>query len=218
MWWESASSNSLKDVEWPVEGHELLEWLREREDQQFVVIRDFNEAKSRLIEKLDSDLPAVLSVLAKGKALDPNNAVYDYLEASLDFDLGKDEAAMLEMEQGANKPRLESYLPQMISARRKALQAAGFPDKDREVLEKRGQEGVLFVGDDKIFKIAEEYEAKHDSANATKVYQIMLKAAEQLRREPVVGQPGGKPGDNALSRRIEARARQSLARISEGPK
>jgi len=218
MHWENASKNNLKNVEWPVKGHELFEWLREREDQESVVIRDFNEARSRLIEKLDADLPAVFSVLARGKALDPNNAVYNYLEAWLDFDLGKNEAALLEVEQGANKPRLESYLPQLLSARRKVLQAAKFPDKDREITEDDGKSGTLFVDDRKIFDMAEEYEAKRDFANAATVNQIMLKMADQLRQEPIGGPPGAKRGDNERSRRIEAKARQSLARIDQRTK
>jgi hypothetical protein len=213
-----ALSNNIQEVESPVEGHELFEWLREREDQQSVTIRNFEEARSRLIEKLDRDLPTVLSILEKGKTLDPDNAAYNYLEASLDFDLGENEAALLEVERGASKLRLESYVTQILSARRKVLQAAKFPDKDREMTEKYGQGGAVFVDDRKIFKMAEEYEAKRDFANATRVHQIMIKAADQLRQEPVAGRPGGKRGDNELSRRIEAKARRALARIRNGTK
>lgn len=215
---QCALSNNYTGVVDLDESHELFGWLREGPDQHRVEIRDFNEARSRIIEKFDANLPTVVSVLAKGRALDPNNAAYDYLEASLDFDFGKNEVALLEVEQGANKPRLESYVSQMVSAQKRVLQAAGFPEKDREILDKRGQEGVLFLEDEKIFKMAEEYEAKHDLANATRVHQTMLKAADQLRQEHVEGRPGGKRGDNTLSRHIEAKARQSLARIREGPK
>jgi len=130
----------------------------------------------------------------------------------------KNEAALLEVEQGANKPRLESYLPQLLSARRKVLQAAKFPDKDREITEDDGKSGTLFVDDRKIFDMAEEYEAKRDFANAATVNQIMLKMADQLRQEPIGGPPGAKRGDNERSRRIEAKARQSLARIDQRTK
>jgi len=208
-----ALRNNLKEVESLAQGHELFEWLREKEGQSYVVIKDFNEARSRLIQKLDRDLPTVLSILNKGKGLDPDNAVYDYMHASLNFDLGKNEDALLEVERGAEKPRLENYRTQMMSARRKVLLAAGFPNKYREIMEKNELNVGVFVRTDKMFEMAEQYEAKHDLANAKRVYEIMLKAADQLRQESIPGQPGGKRGDNEISRRMEAKAKERLTKI-----
>jgi hypothetical protein len=206
-----AKQNNLQEVEIP-SWSSLHEWLRE-EGQQRVVIRDFNEARSRICEKLDRGLPAVISDLEQAEKIEPENALYNYLRASLNFELGKNADGLKEVERGSEKPYLNNYYIEIAAARRRVLQEGGFPEHYREIIENMQTYLGGLPSYDKLIEVAKQQGASHDLKKAAQICQALIRLAEQVRQEPVPGKPGGKRGDNELSKRIEREAKQQLAKI-----
>lgn len=190
----------------------LYEWLRE--DHKTVVIRDFNETRARLCSKLDRNLPEVFSELDKGEKFESENALYNYLRAHINFELGRDTEGLAEAERGANKPYLNNYSVQIAEARNIVLQKAGFPDSYRQIIVDRTEmPGRGLPRIDKIFNLAKQQETKGNLKKAAQIYEIVIRMADQVRQEPVPGQATGKRGDNEISRHIEEQAKRELSRI-----
>ena len=208
---EYAKENNLQEVEIPT-WDALYKWLRE-EGHQRVVIRDFNEARARICEKLDQGLPEVISDLEKAEKIDPENALYNYLRASLNFELGKDADGLKEVEQGSEKPYLNNYYIEIASARRRVLQEGGFPEHYREIIENMQTYLGGLPSYDKLIEIAKQQGTNQDPKKASRICEVLIRLAEQVRQEPVPGKPGGKRGENEFSRRIEKEAKQQLAKI-----
>lgn len=204
-----ASREKLQEVEILDWNAELYDWLRE-ENQDRVVVRDFDEARVRLVQKLERDLPTVLDVLTEGKANDPNNALYDYLHAALEFELGHDEDAMAMTERGAEKPRLESYKQEMLAAREKVLQAIGFSEEDRNALEEHAVRSEVSVNVERVFQMAKQYETAENLQRAKRTYETLLGVARHLRRDRIPGHPDGGSANTVMSERIEREAKRAL--------
>jgi hypothetical protein len=206
-----AKENNFQEVEipsWSI----LYKWLRE-EGQQRVVIRDFNEARARICEKLDQGLPAVISDLEQAEKIEPENALYNYLRASLNFELGKDADGLKEVERGSEKPYLNNYYTEVAAARRRILQEADFPEHYREIIENMQTYLGGLPSYDKVMEVAKQQETSQDLKKATEIYEAIIRMANQVREELIPGKPGGKRGDNEFSRRIEREAKQQLAKI-----
>jgi|GEM_PF-3764530 len=199
-----AKENNLQEVEIPSWSN-LYDWLRE-EGQQRVVIRDFNEARARISEKLYQGLPAVISDLEQAEKIDPENALYNYLRASINFELGKEAEGLMEVDRGANKPYLNNYYIEIAAARRRVLQEGGFPEPYREIIENMQTYLGGVPSYDKLIEIAKQQERSQDLKTASRVCQVLIRLADQVRQEPVPGEHGGKRGENEFSRRIEKEA------------
>jgi hypothetical protein len=208
---EYAKDNNLQEVEIPSWSN-LYKWLRE-EGQQRVVIRDFNEARARICEKLNRGLPAVISDLERAEKSEPENALYNYLRASLNFELGKEAEGLTEVERGANKPYLNNYWIESAASRRRVLREADFPEHYREIIENMQTYLGGLPSYDKLMEVAKQQETSQDLKKASRICEVLIRLAEQVRQEPVPGEPGGKRGDNEFSKRIEREAKQQLAKI-----
>jgi hypothetical protein len=66
---------------------------------------------------------------------------------------------------------------------------------------------------DKVMEVAKQQETSQDLKKASRICEVLIRLAEQVRQEPVPGEPGGKRGDNEFSKRIEREAKQQLAKI-----
>ena len=206
-----AKENNFQEVEIP-SWSSLYKWLRE-EGQQRVVIRDFNEARARICEKLDQGLPAVISDLEKAEKIDPENGLYNYVRAAVNFELGKEAEGLTEVERGANKPYLNNYWIEIAAARKRVLQEGGFPEHYREIIENMQTYLGGLPSYDKLIEIAKQQETSQDLKKASRICEVLIRLAEQVRQEPVPGKPGGKRGDNEFSKRIDREAKRQLARI-----
>jgi len=206
-----AKENNFQEVEIP-SWSSLYKWLRE-EGQQRVVIRDFNEARARICEKLDQGLPAVISDLEKAEKIDPENGLYNYVRAAVNFELGKEAEGLTEVERGANKPYLNNYWIEIAAARKRVLQEGGFPEHYREIIENMQTYLGGLPSYDKLIEIAKQQETSQDLKKASRICEVLIRLAEQVRQEPVPGKPGGKRGDNEFSKRIDREAKRQLAKI-----
>lgn len=206
-----AKENKLQQVEIPSWSY-LYDWVRE-EGQEHVVIQDFNEVRARVRSKLDKDLPAVISELDKAEKAEPNNALYNYVRSSLNFALGKEAQGLTEIERGANKPYLNNYWLEIVPARRKVLQAAGFPEHYRKTIENMQTYVRALPSYDRVMKMAKQQGERKNLTAATEVCEVLIRLAEQVRQEPVPGEPGRKRGENEYSKRIEREARRQLSKI-----
>lgn len=216
---EYATRENLQEVEIPPWGwgdpDNLYDWLHE-EGQEKVVIRDFNEARARLCEKLDRDLPAAISELEKAEKLEPDNATYNYRRAQLNFELGKDAEGLIDMERGTEKPYLSNYWVPITDALKRVFQEAGFPERYWEsILYKYRQVGGG-PSIRKVFELAKQQEASQNFEKATEIYEAVIRLANQIREEHFPGEAGqaaGKRGDNEYSKHIERQSKQQLAKI-----
>jgi tetratricopeptide (TPR) repeat protein len=208
---EYAKDNNLQEVEIPSWSN-LYKWLRE-EGQQRVVIRDFNEARARICDKLNQGLPAVISDLEKAEKIDPENGLYNYVRAAVNFELGKEAEGLTEVERGANKPYLNNYWIEIAAARKRVLQEGGFPEHYREIIENMQTYLGGLPNYDKLMEVAKQQETSQDLKKASRICEVLIRLAEQVRQEPIPGKPGGKRGDNEFSKRIEREAKQQLAKI-----
>ena len=115
----AAVRGNIIDIEVPPYA-ELHEVMKEGA-QQRIMIRDFNEARSKLKAKMDRDLPSILAVLEQGRKLDPQNAYYDYLEAELHFWCDRDAEGLARAKDGSGKPQLNYYHREVKQAVQRVL-------------------------------------------------------------------------------------------------
>ncbi len=211
---EYAKRENLKEVEIPSWGG-LYEWLHE-EGQDKVVIRDFNETRAYLCKKLDRDLPVVIDELSKSEQFEPENALYNYLRAQLNFELGKDSEGLAEFEKGSRKPYLKHYWVEIAAAKKKVLQESGFPEPSRKIIVNIPPPiGGMPATPDKIFGMAKQQQESNNPRKATEIYEAIIRTTKQIKEEPVPNKANGKRGGNWFSERVETQAREQLTKIRQ---
>jgi tetratricopeptide (TPR) repeat protein len=188
-----------------------LRWS-EREGPNVTVITDFDNAleqfRRKFDEKLEKQLPVVLAEINKGKRIDPQNALYNYQSALLYFELGENEEAVKQIEEGAIK-KYNYYGIEIYKARARVLREADFPQPHRRFIENYGivhAWGNWLV--QKIDNLAKDYKAQGSLKDAEKMYNLMIRVAEQVREEPV---PYDELTTEKMSQGIENLANKGIA-------
>jgi tetratricopeptide (TPR) repeat protein len=192
----------------------LLKWS-EREGPNIMVITDFNNAieqfRSESAKKLEKELPIVLAELSKGERIDPQNALYNYLRALLYFELGENEEAVKQIEEGLTKKYLNNYGIETNKARARVLREADFPLFHRRFIEDTCK--VLAYGHmvgQKLDNLAKDYKERGSLKDAEKMYNLMIRIAEQAREEPVAYSVQTK---ERISQIIEKQANKGIAEL-----
>jgi tetratricopeptide (TPR) repeat protein len=192
----------------------LLRWS-EREGPNVMVITDFNNALDQFRresdKKLEKELPGVLAEINKGERIDPQNALYNYLSALLYFELGENEKALKQIEEGLTKKYLNNYGIESNKARARILREADFPQPHRSLIENECP--VLAYGHmvgQKINILAKDYKAQGSLKDAEKMYKLMIRIAEQSREEPV---PYSARTKEKISQIVENLANKGIAEL-----
>lgn len=192
----------------------LLRWS-EINGPNVMVIKDFNNAieqfRSKLDEKLKKKLPVVLAELNKGERIDPKNALYNYLSALLYFELGENEKAVKQIEEGLTKKYLNNYGIESSKARARVLREADFPQPHRSIIENAYP--VLSYGHtvgQKMDNLAKDYKERGSLKDAEKMYNLMIRVAEQAREEPV---PYDVTTKEKICRILEKMANKGIAEL-----
>ena len=192
----------------------LLKWS-EREGPNVMVITDFNTAieqfQRKCNEKLEKELPVILAELNKGERVDPENALYNYLIALLYFELGENEKAVKQIEEGLTKKYLNNYGIESHKARARVLREADFPDPHRSFIENECPVSAYghIVGQ-KIDDLAKSYKEQGNLEDAEKMYDLMIRVAAQAREEPV---PYSVQTKERISQSIEFQANKGIAEL-----
>jgi tetratricopeptide (TPR) repeat protein len=192
----------------------LLKWS-EREGPNVMVITDFNTAieqfRRKCNEKLEKQLPVVLAELNKGERVDPENALYNYLIALLYFELGENGNAVKQIEEGLTKKYLNNYGIESHKARARVLREADFPQPHRSFIENECPVSAYghIVGQ-KIDNLAKSYKEQGNLEDAEKMYDLMIKIADQARKEPV---PYDVTTKERISQSIEFLANKGIAEL-----
>jgi len=207
-----AEQHDLKEVMIPSYS-ELYPWFGE-EGKDFVMISDFSEARSKIIQKQTQELPSVISILDDGKRIDPNNALYDYLGAQLDFELGHDRQGLSSVQKGTAKPKLDNYLDQVTAARKRVLESVAASRKDLEMLDSFKIPAGLHMDTEKLFRMAGERIAAGKAKAAADIYQLLMRIADQLEQENARTAAGGAYTRRELIRHIQRKAEKKLSVIS----
>jgi tetratricopeptide (TPR) repeat protein len=191
----------------------LLRWS-EIEGPNVIVITDFNNAlekfRGKFDEKLEKQLPVVLAELNKGERIDPLNALYNYQSALLYLELGKNEEAVKQIEEGVTK-RYNYYGIEIYKARARVLREADFPQPHRRFIENYGiihTWGKWLVK--KIDDLAKDYKTQGSLKDAEKMYNLMIRVAEQVREEQV---PYDALTKEKMSQGIENLANKGIAEL-----
>jgi tetratricopeptide (TPR) repeat protein len=192
----------------------LLRWS-EIEGPNVMVITDFNNAleqvRRKFDEKLEKKLPVVLAELNIGERIDPQNALYNYLSALLYFELGDNEKAVNQIEEGLTKKYLNNYGIESSKARARVLREADFPQPHRSLIE--NVYPILSYGHmvgKKMDILAKDYKERGSLKDAEKMYNLMIRVAEQAREEPV---PYDVMTKEKICRIVEKMANKGIAEL-----
>jgi len=208
-----AKKENKKEIRMHKDGR-LLKWS-EREGPNVMVFTDFNNAleqfRRKCNEKLEKELPFILAELNKGERIDPQNALYNYLRALIYFELGENEKALRQIEEGLTKKYLNNYGIEINKARARVLRESDFPQPHRSLIEDDCI--VLAYGHmvaQKIDNLAKAYREQGSLKDAEKMYNLMIRIAEQAREEPV---PYSAQTKERISRIIENLANKGIAEL-----
>jgi hypothetical protein len=206
-----AELNNLKEVVIPSHS-DLYEWFGE-EGKDVVTISDFDAARARIVREQLPKVPAVRAVLGEGMRMDPNNALYDYLGAQLDFELGHDEQALVRIRKGAEKAKLDNYVGQLAAARRMLLERRGTAQKHIDTIDSSKSLGGLYVDTDKILRVAEERATAGDTEAAAGMYELLIRVTDQAAEENDRANVGGRRTHARVLEYVRRKAREGLAAL-----
>lgn len=218
LWWplttldmmrQQAERDNLEEVMLPSYS-ELFKWFGE-EGKAFVMISDFDAARSRIIRERSRELPAVRAILDQGRRTDPDNALYDYLDAKLDFRLGRDTEGLAKTREGAKKAKLDNYADQLAAARRKLLESRGTPEEQIDTIDWWKSPSGPYVNTDKLFRVAGERATAGDTKAAAGMYEMLMRIADQTAEENGRTKVGDKYRRRRRSEYLKQKAREGLA-------
>lgn len=125
-----------------------------------------------------------LNETKSAQKMDPDNALYNYLMASIYFKEGQKEKAVKEIEKGVRKGRLSTYTKERVIARARILEEIDFPWPERALFLTTCSP---FVGYGGIFrdllKIGKNYEKGDEFKKAKQIYGMIGDIGEQSEQD-----------------------------------
>ena len=157
-----------------------------------ITVTDFDLAGGQLKEWIDQrtgdETAKVLAVLDRGGAVDPDNALYNYLKARYYFSLDDSDKSIEQIEEGVRKKYLSNYLDELSKAMRRVLGEVEFPMNKLRYLDRHIDnayslcEGIhrRYLAD-----LADSCEDRGDYAGAEKIYELTIGMAGQITEDPI---------------------------------
>lgn len=213
----NTKERNLKKLKIPIRADYLYRWF-EGDGKEPVVFEDFNTPVEILTEKLDREIPAVLSTLAAGQDKDPNNALYNYARACLFLELGQKDTAMEEVRKGVKKPSLNHYAAALSNAEARVLREIDFPEPQRNlILDEHGVVSGAWVStiwEMGIEDLGKAYEKQGNLEQAEEIYSLGYIFAKQISEEPVPYEPQFK---KKIAQSYSRKAQQHIEALHNNP-
>ncbi len=126
----------------------------------------------------------LLEELRKSASVDPDNALYDYLSASMYFVEGQKQEAINKIEKGLNKKYMSLYTKERIEARQRLLDEMDFPSPEREgFLTTRTSFTMPWHLCRDLLEIGEEHQKNGKFTEAENFYNMVVRIAEQTKED-----------------------------------
>ncbi len=154
-----------------------------------IVIRDYEEARRQLKEKLKIELSESIEPIRKSEQNDTGNALYNYLEAEVYFGLSQNESGLEQVRIATQKQYLKTYLPEIRQAVSKVLVTINFPEQFRSIITSEYAPFGQFITGNIITKGLEpllaQYKEQGKSKSVEEIFNMTSLIAEQIRKEPM---------------------------------
>jgi len=179
---EYAKEYNLKEISLHPDRSDLYEYLKSDTEKE-VIIKDFQQAKCILENKLEEEALSILEEIEKAQKVDKDNSLYNYFKASLYYTLRSDQKAFEEVKKGLQKEYFSVYAKERAQARALVLEKMNFPWPERAVFilsySALGAGAIKKVHKN-LIRIGKRYESTGELMEAERLYTIIVNIGKQL--------------------------------------
>ena len=172
-------------------GGEGVEVEKDDQGKLIVTVTDFDLADKQLTEwireRTGAEVAAVAAMLDKGHAIDPDNALYDYLKANLYLDVGENEKAFRQIKEALTKKYWSNYPDELGKARQRVLREVEFPSSKMRFLDRYPDNSYNLARSfiRKSAPLAVDHKNQGNPAKAKRIFELMLRMGKQVKESPM---------------------------------